>query len=79
MEKSSIFKKQTIFIFLGLMASLLLYALDSTVVSTAMKAITNELNSVQFYSWPFTAYMLCSTVVIPIGGGISDLTAQAGS
>jgi EmrB/QacA subfamily drug resistance transporter len=60
------------YIFVGLMASLLLYALDSTVVSTAMKNITGELNGVQFYSWPFTIYMLCSTIVIPICGGISD-------
>jgi EmrB/QacA subfamily drug resistance transporter len=73
MEKSTFTKKQMVYIFIGLMTSLLLYALDSTVVSTAMKAITGELNGVQFYSWPFIIYMLCSTIVIPICGGISDL------
>lgn len=73
MKKMIFSKKQIVLIFIGLMTSLLLYALDSTVVSTAMKAITGELNGVQFYSWPFTAYMLCSTVVIPICGGLSDL------
>jgi EmrB/QacA subfamily drug resistance transporter len=73
MERFTISKKQMVFIFMGLMASLLLYALDSTVVSTAMKAITGELNGMQFYSWPFTAYMLCSTIIIPICGGIADL------
>ncbi|CAB1245297.1 Drug efflux protein [Ruminococcaceae bacterium BL-4] len=73
MEKATFTKRQMVFIFMGLMASLLLYALDSTVVSTAMKAITSELNGTQLYSWPFTAYMLCSTVIIPISGGISDL------
>ena len=73
MEKSIVTKKRMVFLFVGLMASLLLYALDTTVVSTAMKAITGELNGVRFYSWPFTSYMLCSTVAIPICGEISDL------
>ncbi len=72
METSPFTKKQMAGIFAGLMSSLLLYALDSTVVSTAMKAITEELNGAQFYSWPFTVYMLCSTVIIPVCGGISD-------
>lgn len=73
MEDSKFTRKQIVFIFIGLMASLLLYALDSTVVSTAMKAITGELNGVQLYSWPFTIYLLSSTVAIPVCGGISDL------
>lgn len=73
MDDSKFTRKQMVFIFIGLMASLLLYALDSTVVSTAMKKIIGELNGMQFYSWPFTVYMLCSTVAIPVCGGISDV------
>jgi EmrB/QacA subfamily drug resistance transporter len=73
MDNPGFTKKQMFFIFSGLMASLLLYALDSTVVSTAMKKITGELNGTQFYSWPFTIYMLGSTIVIPVCGGISDI------
>lgn len=55
------------------MVSLLLAALDSTIVSTAMKTIVNELQGVELYAWPFTIYMLCSTVIIPISGGLADL------
>jgi MFS family permease len=50
------------------MASLLLSALDTTIVSTAMKTIVGELSGMALYVWPFTIYMLCSTVVIPISG-----------
>ncbi len=73
MRSSELSGRRTALIFIGLMASLLLYALDSTVVSTAMKAITGELNGAALYSWPFTIYLLCSTVAIPVAGGIADL------
>ena len=57
----------------GLMASLLLAALDSTVISTAMKSIAVSLGGMQYYSWPFTVYMLCSTIAIPVCGGLADI------
>ena len=65
--------KQAFLVFAGLMTSLLVYALDSTIVSTAMTAITGELGGTQLYSWPFTAYMLTSTIVMPVCGMLSDL------
>lgn len=58
---------------IGLMLSLLLSALDSTIVSTAMKNIVVNLGGMSYYSWPFTMYMLCSTIIIPICGGLSDI------
>ncbi len=64
--------KKLVPIFIGLMASLLIYAMDSTVFSTAMKKIVQEIGGGAWYSWPFTSYMLCSTVIIPIAGAISD-------
>ncbi len=57
----------------ALMASLLLSALDTTIVSTAMKTIVGELSGMALYVWPFTIYMLCSTVIIPISGGLADI------
>jgi EmrB/QacA subfamily drug resistance transporter len=62
-----------VLIIVSLMASLLLAALDSTIVSTAMKTIVGELQGVELYAWPFTIYMLCSTVIIPISGGLADI------
>lgn len=55
------------------MVSLFLAALDSTIVSTAMKTIVGELQGMELYAWPFTIYMLCQTVIIPISGGLADI------
>ncbi|MBC7983450.1 MAG: DHA2 family efflux MFS transporter permease subunit [Candidatus Obscuribacterales bacterium] len=51
----------------------LLSALDQTIVSTAMPRIIAELHGLEMYSWTATAYMLTSTVMIPIYGKLGDL------
>jgi drug resistance transporter, EmrB/QacA subfamily len=55
------------------MASLLLSAMDSTVVSTSMKKIIESIGGMNKYSWPFTMYVLCSTLAIVICGGLADI------
>ncbi|GAB6935866.1 MDR family MFS transporter [Calditerricola yamamurae] len=57
----------------ALMLGMLLAALDSTIVSTAMPRIVAELGGLTYYSWVFSAYMLTSTVCVPIFGKFSDL------
>ncbi len=57
----------------GLMLSLLLAALDQTVVGTAMPRIISDLQGFNHYAWVTTAYMLTSTAVVPIVGKLSDL------
>ena len=66
-------KSKITLILIGLMASLLLSAMDSTVVGTAMKSIAESLGGMQYYSWPFTIYMMCSTIAIPVCGGLADI------
>jgi EmrB/QacA subfamily drug resistance transporter len=51
----------------------LLSALDQTIVSTAMPRIIEELQGLSMYAWTATAYMLTSTVSVPIYGKLSDL------
>jgi EmrB/QacA subfamily drug resistance transporter len=51
----------------------LLSALDQTIVSTAMPRIIAELNGLALYSWVTTAYLLTSTVMVPIWGKLGDL------
>jgi EmrB/QacA subfamily drug resistance transporter len=58
----------------GLLLGMLLAALDQTIVSTAMPKIFGELGGAQQdYSWVFTAYLLTSTVTVPIYGKLSDI------
>lgn len=73
MKTKNFGKTEITLILTGLMASLLLSALDSTIVGTAMKKIVNDLQGMEYYAWPFTIYMLCSTVITPVSGGIADI------
>ena len=58
----------------GLLLGMLLAALDSTVVNTAMPKIFGELGGqAQDYPWVVTAYLLTSTVTVPIYGKLSDI------
>jgi EmrB/QacA subfamily drug resistance transporter len=52
---------------------LLLSALDQSVVSTAMPRIIEQLHGLEMYAWVTTAYLLTSTVSVPIYGKLSDL------
>ena len=66
-------KREVTGIMISIMISLLLAALDSTIVGTAMPKIIGELHGMERYSWPFTAYMLFSTLAIVVFGRLSDL------
>jgi MFS family permease len=57
----------------GIMLSLFLAAVESTVVATAMPTIVAELGGLESYSWVFSAYMLTSTTMVPLYGKLSDL------
>ena len=61
------------FVLGALMLTMLLAALDQTIVSTALPRITSELNGLGQLSWVVTAYLLTSTASTPIWGKISDL------
>ena len=50
----------------------LLSALDQTIVATAMPRIIEQLEGMSMYAWVTTAYMLTSTVSVPIYGKLSD-------
>lgn len=56
----------------------LLAALDSTIVGTAMPTVIATLGGVALYPWVFSAYMLASTVVMPVFGAVSDRLGRKG-
>src|SRR5437763_8906256 len=60
-------------IYSGLMVTLLLAALDQTIVATALPKIVSDLGGITQYSWVFTAYMLGSTVTVPLYGKLGDV------
>ena len=65
--------KRVIVITAGVMLSLFMAAVESTVVATAMPTIVGQLGGLASYSWVFSAYMLASTTTVPLYGKLSDL------
>src|SRR5262245_56409493 len=57
----------------GLMLSMLLAALDQTIVGTAEPMIIASLSGFDRYPWVSTAYLLCSTISVPIFAKLSDI------
>jgi EmrB/QacA subfamily drug resistance transporter len=57
----------------GVMLGMFLAALEATVVGTAMPTVIASLGGLDRYSWVFSAYLLTSTVTVPLWGRLSDL------
>jgi len=65
--------KQVLVIFSGLALAMLLAALDSTIVATALPTIVGELGGLNHLAWVVTAYLLAQTIVTPLYGKLGDL------
>ncbi len=57
----------------ALLLGLFLAAMEMTVVSTAMPTAVGDLGGIDRYAWVFAAYMLTTTVTLPIHGKLADL------
>jgi EmrB/QacA subfamily drug resistance transporter len=66
-------KSRRIFVTTGLMIGMFLGALEATAVSTAMPTVVSSLGGLNIYSWVFSAYVLTSTISLPLWGRLSDL------
>jgi EmrB/QacA subfamily drug resistance transporter len=64
------------YILASVILAMLLSSLDQTIVSTAMPEIVRDLGGLNHLSWVFTAYMLASTVTVPIYGKLSDVYSR---
>jgi EmrB/QacA subfamily drug resistance transporter len=60
----------------GLMVSLFVAAMDSTVVSTALPTIARDLGGFSLYPWVFTGFLLTSTTTVPLGGRLADMIGR---
>jgi EmrB/QacA subfamily drug resistance transporter len=58
---------------IGVMTGMFLAALEATVVGTAMPTVIASLGGLNHYSWVFSAYLITSTVTVPVWGKLSDL------
>ncbi|MFC7382545.1 MDR family MFS transporter [Sphaerisporangium rhizosphaerae] len=56
----------------GVLGGMFLAMLDQTIVGTALPRITAEFGGAGLYTWVVTAYLLTSTVTVPLYGRLSD-------
>ncbi len=73
---SALSHREILIVFSGLMAGLLVAALDQTIVATALPTIVGDLGGLNHLSWVVTAYLLTSTVSVPLYGKVSDLLGR---
>ena len=57
----------------AILLTMFLASLDQTVVGTALPRIITDLNGANLYAWVVTAYLLTSTITVPIYGKFSDV------
>jgi EmrB/QacA subfamily drug resistance transporter len=66
-------QRQVLVAFSAIMLATLLAALDQTIVATALPRIVADLHGFKSLSWVVTAYLLSTTVTVPLYGKLSDL------
>ncbi len=71
-------RRSVVLIFLALMLAMLLASLNQTVLSTALPTMVGELNGVDQMLWVMTAFILASTIMMPIYGKLGDLIGRKG-
>src|SRR3989442_10601378 len=72
-EQPRFTRRETLLTMFGLLMVLLLASLDQKIVPTAMPRVIADLHGFDRYTWVSTAYLLTSTVTVPIYGKLSDL------
>ncbi len=71
-------QRRILLIFTGLIVTTLLASLDQTIFSTVLPTIVGELHSVDRQLWVTTAYILASTITLPVYGKFGDLIGRKG-
>ncbi|MDL4777168.1 MULTISPECIES: MDR family MFS transporter [Thermomonosporaceae] len=66
-------RRHRLLVFGGLMLAGLMSSLDATVLSTALPAIVGDLGGLDRLAWVSTAYVLATSVTVPLSGRLGDL------
>lgn len=71
-EEPEIETSSVILLFTGLMLAMFMFSLNQTMLATALPTIVGDLNGVDQMLWVSTAFMLASTIMMPIYGKLGD-------
>ena len=71
-EEPEVETSSVILLFTGLMLAMFMFSLNQTMLATALPTIVGDLNGVDQMLWVSTAFMLASTIMMPIYGKLGD-------
>ncbi len=60
-------------VLVGLILTMALTAMDTTIVATAIPSIVRDLGGFSLFAWVFSVYVLMQSVMIPVYGKLADL------
>ena len=66
-------RRRLVVVTAGVLLSMMLSAIDSSIVATAMPRIVADLSGFEYYAWVTTVYLVASTTIIPVSGKLGDL------
>ena len=66
-------KMRKTWILIALMLTMMLAAMDTTIVATAIPQIVGDLGGFSMFSWLFSIYLLIQTITIPVYGKLADI------
>jgi EmrB/QacA subfamily drug resistance transporter len=66
-------RRQVLLVYAGVLLGMVLASLDETIVATALPRIVSDLHGLAHLSWVVTAYLLASTLTVPLYGKLSDI------
>lgn len=69
-------RREKMLTLIGIILALFLGALDQTIVATALPKIIEDLHGLDRYAWVATAYLVASTMLVPIYGKLSDMYSR---
>ncbi|KAI8335164.1 major facilitator superfamily domain-containing protein [Chlamydoabsidia padenii] len=72
-EKKTRSKPLIILLYIGIIISMFMVSLNTTVVAPALSIIATELNALEQQTWVATAYLLIFNAIQPISGKFSDI------
>ena len=73
MNANRLEQKDKMWILVGVLLGMFVAALDTFIVSPALPQIIGDLKGMEYYTWPFTAYILCMATAIPVFGRLADM------
>jgi len=73
MDANHLGQRGKMWILVGVLLGMFVAALDTFIVSPALPHIIGDLKGMEYYAWPFTAYILCMAATTPVFGRLADM------